>query len=130
MDLDKGKLFPIATAQNTVDRILAKIATKWQTVFLCYALLALLTFPILEICVFGENAPQFAHDAFDQTAARLGAVAADWNQYGLTLWNPYLTAGDPLLSQFVMSPFSVDVLLSLFVSPFTAYSLTYYLIVL
>jgi hypothetical protein len=110
--------------------VLAKIATRWQTIFLCYALLALLAFPILEISILGANAPQFAHDAFDQIVARLGSVAADWHQYGLTLWNPYLTAGDPLLSQFVMSPFSVDVLLSLFVSPFTAYSLTYYLIIL
>src|SRR5579859_1192131 len=130
MDLDKGQLFPLTTTPTITSRLLARITTRWQAIFLCYAFLALLTFPILELCLFGESAPQFAHDTFDQTTARLGAIATDWHQYGLTLWNPYLTAGDPLLSQFVMSPFSVDVLLSLFVSPFIAYSLTYYLIIL
>ena len=119
----------LISALNTGHRVVLSATNRWQTLLIVYAILALLAFPILESSILGKDAPQYAHDVFDDgMVSRLGAIAADWRQFGLSLWNPHLTAGNPWLSQFAVSPFSLDVLLTLLVSPFIAYALTYFLL--
>lgn len=88
--------------------------------------LALVAFPITEMATSGTRAVQYAHDVFDEgSIARLGIVRQDWLAHGLTLWDPHLTAGNALWSQFAMPPLALDTLLSLLVGPFAAYALTY-----
>lgn len=99
--------------------------------WLLLALLALLAFPFLETLFLGQRAPHLSHDVFDDgVVTRLGVVASDWARYGLSLWNPHLTAGNAHLVQFVSSPFAVDALLALVIPPFWAYLFRYFLVVL
>lgn len=110
---------------------ITRVILTWRYTIICfYALVGLLAFPILEMSVYGKDAPQYTHDVFDDGAfTRLGAISSDWHQFGLTLWNPYLTTGNSSLSQFAMTPFALDVLLSLIVGPFLAYALTYFVLI-
>src|SRR5438045_814417 len=95
---------------------------------LLYALVTALAFPISEMLRSGERAVQFAHDVFDDDLPRLASIPADWKQFGPSLWDPHLTAGNALLSQFALPPFAPDVLLSFVVPPFIAYAVTYALL--
>lgn len=90
---------------------------------MAYLALALVSFPILEIILRGENAVQYAHDVFDDDVPRLFSIASDWLRNGPVLWDPHLTAGNPLLAQFALPPFAPDVLLSFVIPPFAAYTL-------
>ena len=91
---------------------------------------ALAAFPISEIALRGRAAVQYAHDVFDEgSVTRLGIVRHDWLANGLTLWDPHLTSGNALWSQFAMPPVALDTLLSLMVGPFAAYALTYLLLI-
>lgn len=91
--------------------------------WLVYLGLAPLAHPILEILVFGERALQTAHDVFDDDVPRLFTIAADWREFGPSLWDPHLTSGNAVLAQFALSPLAPDVLLSFIVPPFVAYAL-------
>lgn len=90
--------------------------------WLVYLGLAPLAHPILEILVFGERALQTAHDVFDDDVPRLFTIAADWREFGPSLWDPHLTSGNALLAQFALPPLAPDVLLSFIVPPFVAYA--------
>ena len=104
-------------------------ASRATRLFGFYALLAFLSFPVLEMAFLGVDAPQRAHDLFDDgSVSRLGFAAADWREHGLTLWNPYLTGGNASLAQFTGSPFAIDTLMCLLVGPFAAFALTTFLI--
>ena len=91
--------------------------------WVAYLALALVSFPILEIILRGEHAVQYAHDVFDDDVPRLFSIASDWLRHGPVLWDPHLTAGNPLLAQFALPPFAPDVLLSFVIPPFAAYTL-------
>ena len=91
--------------------------------WIVYAVLAALSFPILEIILRGPAALQYAHDVFDDDIPRLFSIAADWGAHGPVLWDPHLTAGNGLLTQFALPPLAPDVLLSFVLPPFTAYTL-------
>jgi len=91
--------------------------------WLVYLGLTPLAFPILEILLFRGRALQQAHDVFDDDIPRLYSIAADWWQYGPSLWNTHLTAGNALFAQFALPPTTPDVVLSFFVPPFIAYAL-------
>ena len=100
---------------------------RWWLVHLPLALVA---FPIAEMAARGTAALQYAHDVFDEgSITRLGIVRQDWLAHGLTLWDPHLTAGNALWSQFAMPPIAFDTILSLLVGPFTAYGVTYLILV-
>jgi hypothetical protein len=91
----------------------------------------LLAFPFTEIVILGERAPCPASDVFDDgVVTRLGVVSIDWKQFGFSLWNPHLTAGNPHLAQFVGTPFAFDSVLALLTTPFLAYAVTLFLIAL
>jgi Protein of unknown function (DUF6044)/Bacterial membrane protein YfhO len=131
MNVIRQKHIRLATTVNAINRVLLGTIAHWYTLIGVYSLLGLLTFPILEISIFGENAPQYTQDVFDDGAvSRLGQISSDWHQFGLALWNPYITTGNALLSQFAKTPIALDVILSLISSPFTAYFATYFLTVL
>jgi hypothetical protein len=91
--------------------------------WLVYLALTPLAHPILEILLFGERALQTAHDVFDDDVPRLFSIAADWREFGPSLWDPHLTGGNALLAQFALPPLAPDVVLSFFVSPYAAYTL-------
>ncbi len=91
--------------------------------WIVYAVLAVLSYPILEIILQGQNAIQYAHDVFDDDIPRLFSIAADWSANGPVLWDPHLTAGNGLMAQFALPPLAPDVLLSFVLPPFTAYTL-------
>ena len=74
--------------------------------FLLYALVALVSFPTLGLITGGRDALVFAHDLFD--IPRSG-VPGDWQQFGLTLWNTHVGAGNALLAQQAIGPFAIDV---------------------
>ncbi len=95
--------------------------------WVAYLALALVSFPILEIVLRGEHAVQYAHDVFDDDVPRLYSIASDWLRHGPVLWDPHLTAGNPLLAQFALPPLAPDVLLSFVIPPFAAYTLNAYL---
>ena len=91
--------------------------------WLAYLGLALIAFPILEMLVVGDRAIQYAHDIFDDNVPRLFSIAADWRAFGPSLWDPHLTSGNALLSQFSFPPLAPDVLLSFVLPPFAAFLL-------
>jgi hypothetical protein len=87
-----------------------------------YAAATVLSFPILEIVLFGTKARHFAHDVFDEGAvSRLGALRLDWSTFGPVLWNAHLTAGNAYFGQFNASPVALDGILALLTTPFIAY---------
>lgn len=103
---------------------------RTQTVAV-YALVALLCYPILEILIFGGSARHQAYDVFDDGAvSRLGAIRFDYLRHGVSLWNPHLTGGNAHLAQFTATPLSIDSVLSLLTTPFLAYSICFYLLIL
>ena len=97
--------------------------------WLVYLGLTPLAFPVLEILLFGEHALQQAHDVLDNDVPRLYSIAADWWQYGPSLWDPHLTAGNALFAQFALPPTAPDVILSFVLPPFLAYPLNVALMV-
>jgi hypothetical protein len=102
---------------SRVGRFLA--AHPW----IVYALLAIVSFPVLEMILHGEAALQYTHDIFDDDVPRLFSIAADLRAHGAVLWDPHLTAGNGLLAQFALPPTAPDVLLSFLVPPYAAFAL-------
>ncbi len=58
---------------------------------------------------------------------RTGILDA-WPQYGLTLWNPHLAAGNALLAQQANPPFALDVAIGLVFGPFAGYAVMGWLV--
>jgi Protein of unknown function (DUF6044) len=85
---------------------------------LLYGLLALFSFPTFGAVIAGERGLGYVLDVFE--LPRTGILDA-WPQYGLTLWNPYLTAGNALLAQQADPPFAIDVAVGLIAGPFAGY---------
>ena len=85
---------------------------------LLYGLLALFSFPTFGQVIAGEHGLAYVLDVFE--LPRTGIFDA-WPQFGLTLWNPYLTAGNALLAQQANPPFAVDVAVGLIAGPFAGY---------
>jgi hypothetical protein len=87
-----------------------------------YPLLALLSFPTFETLIWHTRAWMYTLDVFDDGGGlpRLAIAVRDWSANGLTLWDPYLTAGNALLGQFALPPYAPDVALAFIVGPFWA----------
>jgi hypothetical protein len=85
---------------------------------LLYGLLALFSFPTFGAVIAGERGLGYVLDVFE--LPRTG-ILDTWPQYGLTLWNPYLTAGNALLAQQANPPFAIDVAVGLVAGPFAGY---------
>ena len=90
-----------------------------------YLLLTALAFPVLEMLLHGQGAVQWAVDVFDGDLPVLVALRADWLQFGPSLWDPHLTAGNASLVQMALPPFTPDFLLSFVMPLFAAYGITY-----
>lgn len=97
----------------------------WRPLLL-YPILAALAFPTLGVLVAGTRALMVTLDVFDDGGAlpRLAIATRDWAAHGLTLWDPYLTAGNAFLGQFALSPISPDVALAMAIGPFPAFVIT------
>lgn len=90
-----------------------------------YPVLALLAFPTLGALVAGTRGWTYALDVFDDGGglARLAIAVREWSAHGLTLWDPYLTAGNAFLGQFALAPLGLDVGLAFLVGPFAAFAI-------
>lgn len=84
-----------------------------------YAVLALFSFPTFGQVIAGDHGLAYVLDVFE--LPRSGILDA-WPQYGPTLWNPHLTAGNALLAQQAASPYSLDVAIGLIAGPFAGYA--------
>jgi hypothetical protein len=89
-------------------------------------MLAAVAFPTLGVLFAGTRALMVTLDVFDDGGAlpRLAIATRDWAAHGLTLWDPYLTAGNAFLGQFALSPISPDVALAMVIGPFPAFVIT------
>jgi hypothetical protein len=105
------------TEEDSGEGSLARLRAGFGPLLL-YALVALASFPTLGLIAEGRNALAYAHDLFD--IPRSG-VPGDWQEYGLTLWNSHVGAGNALLAQQAIGPFAIDVPLSMLVGPFPAF---------
>ncbi len=91
---------------------------------LLYAFAALFSFPAFGLLVFGEHGLAYAHDVFDDAAGLVRlATAGDLLGHGLSLWDPYLTAGNAYLVQSSVPPIAPDALLALAIGPFATFTL-------
>ena len=101
-------------------------AQRGWRLLLLYPVLAALAFPTLGVLVAGTRALMVTLDVFDDGGAlpRLAIATRDWAAHGLTLWDPYLTAGNAFLGQFALSPISPDVALAMVIGPFPAFVIT------
>ena len=102
------------------------VAPRGGRLLLLYPLLAALAFPTVGAIVAGTRALMVTLDVFDDGGAlpRLAIATRDWAAHGLTLWDPYLTAGNAFLGQFALSPISPDVGLAFVIGPFPAFVIT------
>lgn len=93
--------------------------------FVIYPLLALLSFPTIELLIAHRGAWTYTLDVFDDGGglARLAMAVRDWSAHGPTLWDPYLTGGNALLGQFALPPYAPDAALAFVVGPFWAYAI-------
>lgn len=94
-----------------------------------YVALTLLSFPILELILDRQQAVQYVQDVLDGDLPLLAAIAADWQRFGPSLWDAHVTAGNATLAQLAVPPFTPDFLLSFFLPLFSAYAVTYALLI-
>ena len=80
----------------------ATAAPRGGRLLLLYPVLAAMAFPTLGVLVAGTRALMVTLDVFDDGGAlpRLAIATRDWTAHGLTVWDPYLTAGNAFLGQF------------------------------
>jgi uncharacterized protein DUF6044 len=97
--------------------------------FALYLLLALLSFPTIGAIVNGTAGWTYLLDVLDDGGGlpRLGIAVREWSAFGHSLWDPYLTAGNALLGQFALPPYSPDVALAFLVGPFAGFAIVVWL---
>jgi Protein of unknown function (DUF6044)/Bacterial membrane protein YfhO len=94
-----------------------------------YPLLALLAFPTIQTLAAGTRGWTYALDVLDDGGGlpRLAIAVREWSAHGLSLWDPYLTAGNAFLGQFALAPVGIDVALAFVVGPFAAFAIMVWL---
>jgi hypothetical protein len=103
---------------------LATERPRSRALFAVYPILALAAFPTIGILVGGTRAWMYGLDVFDDGGGltRLAIAVREWSAHGLSLWDPYLTAGNAFLGQFALPPIAPDVALAFAVGPFAAFA--------
>ena len=95
---------------------LASLRGGWVP-FVLYPLLALVSFPTIELLLWGRDGLLYAHDLLD--IPRSG-IFDDWLTYGPSLWNAHVASGNALLAQQAIGPFAIDVPLGFLLGSFGA----------